>query len=173
MPHPTAARGRRSTPAAFTLVELLVVIGIIALLIGILLPSLATARKTAVTVKCLAQMRQLGNAVQMYVDDNHGWLPFSDTCGPLYPANFTTAGGSQVFTTVSDTQTWVGWVDGGPTVQAMQNGTFWKYLRTAAIYKCPADPNDLRTRSYSMNQFLCTGDASWQTNRMFDVYKIT
>jgi len=58
----------------FTLVELLVVIGIIAVLVAILLPSLNKARQQAVTVSCAARMRQLETAVLMYVNDNHGYL---------------------------------------------------------------------------------------------------
>jgi prepilin-type N-terminal cleavage/methylation domain-containing protein/prepilin-type processing-associated H-X9-DG protein len=61
--------------SAFTLVELLVVIGIIAVLIAILLPVLSKARKAAITVNCASNMRQAGIALTLYQHDNKGFLP--------------------------------------------------------------------------------------------------
>jgi prepilin-type N-terminal cleavage/methylation domain-containing protein len=73
---------------AFTLVELLVVIGIIAVLIGILLPALNSARQHAVSVQCLANLRSCGQFLYLYANQNKGMFPMMKLDEPQqFPRN--------------------------------------------------------------------------------------
>jgi prepilin-type N-terminal cleavage/methylation domain-containing protein/prepilin-type processing-associated H-X9-DG protein len=122
------ARARGYVRASgFTLVELLVVIGIIALLISILLPALGKARRQAEVTMCLSNLRELQTAWMLFADDHKGRV--------VYPGTIPGA-----------------WVDDGPSAQAITDGALFPYVKQAAIYKCPSDFHD-RPRSYSINDF--------------------
>jgi prepilin-type N-terminal cleavage/methylation domain-containing protein/prepilin-type processing-associated H-X9-DG protein len=115
---------------AFTLVELLVVIGIIAVLIAVLMPVLSRAREAAIRTQCLSNNRQLTTAWIMYANDNKQWLVNPDTVNDI---------------------TWVG--GGNDTEQTIRNGALFKYCPDVRIYLCPLDKHD-RLRSYAINDYL-------------------
>jgi len=141
---------RKSSKTGFTLVELLVVIGIIAVLISILLPSLSKARAMATRTKCLSNLRQFGTAFTIYLNDNKQWVGFSnwDGGGAGYP-NAT-----------------LGWLYQTPIPNPVpedrvETGAYWPYLKNREVYRCPThvksesasfgSANSDRLTSYLMN----------------------
>ena len=90
---PAASQRKR---AAFTLVELLVVIALIAILIGILLPVLNRARESGNRIACMNNLKQIATAFLMYTQDNKGWFPKDATSGAGQSADCGSAQAVQV-----------------------------------------------------------------------------
>jgi prepilin-type N-terminal cleavage/methylation domain-containing protein/prepilin-type processing-associated H-X9-DG protein len=125
----------------FTLVELLVVIGIIALLIGILLPALNRARQSAASLLCLSNVRQLALAATMFAQEHHGRVPpCSDNA--LYPnndpykQNFSYRDNG---TGVDELQDWA-----SALLRYMGDRTLTDFQKAPTnktkVYLCPSDP---------------------------------
>jgi prepilin-type processing-associated H-X9-DG protein len=76
-----ASHARRATSSAaesgFSLVELLVIVGIIAILISMLMPAVASMRARANEIKCQSQLRTIGQAAQLHANDHNGYLPIA------------------------------------------------------------------------------------------------
>lgn len=132
---------RSPKKSAFTLVELLVVIGIIALLISILLPALNKAREQANGVKCAANMRSAMQAVLMYVNESRGWLPGPHTSGEPFGHNKSATLGPNDASTKSSPIQNMDWISPsmGKTFKWPDND----YQRLRAIYSvqmfCPSN----------------------------------
>jgi len=129
----------RRARRGFTLVELLVVIGIIALLVSILLPALNKAREDAKRVRCLSNQRQLVMAWQMYASENKGHFCSSNT--PPFSQNGP------------DGKGWWYWAAAGNTLECLYDGKLWPYLKNYDVYKCPND-RIMYTHTYSINGYL-------------------
>ena len=119
-----AARPCRRDFSAFTLVELLVVIGIIAVLIGILLPVLARARQRTQAVACESNMRQVGMELLNYANHWRGWM---------FPP---------------------GLGSGSPPDQRWPVQVFEPPVWNPPVLKCPADPEPAGDHSYILNSHL-------------------
>jgi prepilin-type N-terminal cleavage/methylation domain-containing protein len=134
---------------AFTLIELLMVIAIIGILVGLLLPTLASAKAKGGTVACLNNLRQLGLGFQLYNADNDG--RFADNLPKFF------AGPAPGYSN--------SWVVGDMTLKndatnknLLRLGKFFPYVSSTELFHCPTDnakPGGFdRVRSYSMNCWI-------------------
>jgi prepilin-type N-terminal cleavage/methylation domain-containing protein/prepilin-type processing-associated H-X9-DG protein len=145
---------------AFTLVELLVVIAVIAILSALLLPALSRARGKGQSVACLNNLRQLALATQLYADDFQGRLPYNlgaaDTKNSVRYGGFRNWANNVLSWELDEDNTNTTW---------LAKGGLGPYLTGAAkIFSCPADRAvsesqrnagwTQRVRSYSMNAMV-------------------
>jgi prepilin-type processing-associated H-X9-DG protein/prepilin-type N-terminal cleavage/methylation domain-containing protein len=117
-------RSPRARPWAFTMIELLVVVAIIAILAGLLLPVLARGKTAAQRVTCVSNLHQLGLAAQMYWDDNSGYC---------FRYGGTNINNGQLY--------WFGWIGPGKEGERVfdaAQGSLYPYLQGRGVELCPA-----------------------------------
>lgn len=139
----------------FTLIELLVVIAIIAILAAILLPVLAAAQRRAYNVNCTSNLKQIGGAIQMFVDDNNDLLPN----GPNgINANRGMSIAQKSTYSYNDNPNFYDWLVysiqyyvGGPVPITTRTG-FFVTTNTMKIMVCPASQ---RYNTHSDPEFFC------------------
>ena len=147
----------RSGNAAFTLVEMLVVIAIIGILAGLLLPALARSKARAQQVSCLSNLRQLSMSWKSYADDNSGKL-----ISVFYFQNNQINSNAWVRGSMDDdTATYPPVEDGvldSTNLNGIKLGGLYSYNPNSGVYHCPGDTSQaagrLRVRSYSINGWM-------------------
>src|SRR5688572_25109737 len=133
---------RRRRHAAWTLVELLVTLAIIGLLLAILLPSLSRARSRARVLQCQAQLRQIGAALQLYVNHNRGRYPAS----PALPSV-------------------------NPSALAPVTTLLAPYLSTAEVFECPDDQSLFPAEGTSYFYYQELGERPLGDTHLYQVFR--
>src|SRR5438045_5223961 len=112
----------------FTLVELLVVIGVIAVLIGILMPALARAHQAAQRANCLSNLRQVHQSFYFYALDNHDQVPLGfRAASPYFSGPGTKQFNSMIYSSTAKRFVLFGWLYAGG------------YVRTPRVFFCPSE----------------------------------
>ena len=161
---------------AFSLVELVVVVGIVAVLVALLMPALSRARAEANRVACMSNLRQLLQAQLMYVAESRGHLTYPNwghdraSADTVWPVGWLYAQGQ-----LSDP----------PAPSDVKGGALFRYLGDARVYRCPLHPADAvssstgtdRLTSYIMNGAVCgygtVGHKASEPVRWMPSWKIT
>jgi prepilin-type N-terminal cleavage/methylation domain-containing protein/prepilin-type processing-associated H-X9-DG protein len=154
------AKGQiRQTDRAFTLVELLVVIGIIAVLIALLLPALGRAREQARSVACKSNLRQIGVAALMYANDNKNKLPMAWMNADTYTTDTTqriwwrTNWHYRLMPYMGIKQDVLDQLRNGQLTAASWPVAY-AVLKNTGTFRCPSLVNETAIASYGMNGFL-------------------
>jgi prepilin-type N-terminal cleavage/methylation domain-containing protein/prepilin-type processing-associated H-X9-DG protein len=121
---------RRPSQAGFTLIELLVVIAIIAILAGLLLPALASAKSRAHRIQCTSQMKQLGLGFYLFASDNSDQLP---------PAAYRTGDYQYQLSWDDYIHHYIGGTDSDEDLLVGATGAITDPSVVPKILKCPAD----------------------------------
>lgn len=152
-----AEKNKSNSQRAFTFVELVTIIAVIALCAVVVLPALARTRNNSSTAQCLNNLRQLATAWSMYSADNRGLLVSS------YPS-FAGFQGSWCQGNAASSGLAGTYLYGGADPRGITNGLLWPYIKSFSSYKCPSDnrislsgspfPGNPILRSVSMNSYM-------------------
>ncbi len=148
----------RQPRAAFTLIEILVVISMVAILAALLLPALSSAKARSKQIGCVNNLKQLALGFQMYSADNDGRLPENVPAGR--------DGNAWVLGNMKSAEE-------ATNQMLIRQGKLFPYANHAASYHCPADNSQVReaprVRSYAMNGWM--GGRSMETNSTAKGYR--